>query len=79
MPPLTQTCISKHVALPQGKRKYLSKSIKSDTKYALINRKAKLLGLSLLLAVLSFSTVGCASLQALEPTADLINDLKKIL
>ncbi|OLF38286.1 hypothetical protein BTV98_05490 [Psychrobacter sp. Cmf 22.2] len=77
MPFLTQTCISKHVSLPQ--RKHLSRSIESDTKYALINRKANLLGLSLLLAILSFSTVGCASLQALEPTADLINDLKKIL
>lgn len=77
MPPLKKTFIPKHVSLPQ--RKHLSRFIEPNTKCTLINRKANLLGLSLLLAVLSFSTVGCASLQALEPTADLINDLKKIL
>ncbi|MEN2751125.1 hypothetical protein AAIR29_05695 [Psychrobacter sp. FBL11] len=73
MSPLKQTGISKYASLPQ--RKYL---LESDSTHALDNKKANWPALSLV-AILSFSTVGCASLQALEPTADLINDLKKIL
>ncbi|AMN67317.1 MULTISPECIES: hypothetical protein [unclassified Psychrobacter] len=81
MPPLKQTCFLKHIHLP--KRQYPSNGIRSDIKPIpkrhFIYRKANALSLLLLIAALSFSTVGCATLQALEPTADLINDLKKIL
>jgi len=81
MPSLQQTCFSKHTHLP--KRQYSSNGIRSDIGYIprkhFIYRKANALSLSLLITVLSFSTVGCATLQVLEPTADLINDLKKIL
>ncbi len=54
-------------------------NIKYSRKSSFIYRKACIMSLSFVIAMLSFSLVGCATLQALEPTADLITDLKKIL
>lgn len=43
------------------------------------NRKATEMTLPLIIAALSFSAVGCSTLQALEPTAILISDIKNSL
>ncbi|MBP2280827.1 hypothetical protein H4W00_001640 [Psychrobacter sp. PL19] len=51
--------------------KYQSKDIK--------NMNATKITLPLIIAVLSFLTVGCNTLQALEPTAILISDIKNAL
>ncbi len=78
---LKQICFPKYARLV--KYKYSTNVSEPNIKYiyksSLIYRKARIMSLSLVIATLSFSTVGCATLQALEPTADLINDLKKIL
>ncbi|WP_367106975.1 hypothetical protein [uncultured Psychrobacter sp.] len=48
-------------------------------KHSFISQKAKVLKLFFVLGILSFSVGGCATLQALEPTAVLISDIKDIL
>lgn len=48
-----------------------------DSRFIL--KKAKAMALILTIAGLSFSAVGCATLNALEPTAVLISDMKDIL
>lgn len=46
---------------------------------AYFSKKATIIKLSFVLGMTSFSAVGCATLQALEPTAVLISDIKDIL
>lgn len=81
MLPLTQSCSSTHRY--SIKYKYSSSDIKPDIKQGIKSssfyRKIHKIGLSFVLVVLSFSTVGCATIQALEPTAVLISDMKNIL
>lgn len=69
MLPLTQSCPLSDI------KPNIKQGFKSDSIY----RKTHKLSLSLVLLALSFSTVGCATMQALEPTAILISDMKKIL
>lgn len=81
MLPPTHTFILKQIC--PLKHKYSSDDTESsfNDKFAsrFNYRKTRTLSLSVVIAMLCFATVGCATLEALEPTAALINDLKKIL
>ncbi|WP_201583701.1 hypothetical protein [Psychrobacter jeotgali] len=55
------------------------KRLERNTDRRFILKKAKAMALILAIAGLSFSAVGCATLNALEPTAVLISDMKDIL
>ncbi len=78
---LIQTSLSKSIR--SLTYKYLLNNLKlyrhNNVNNCSIYKKALSLSLSMIVALLSFSTTGCTTLEALEPTAALINDLKKIL
>lgn len=63
--------------------KHLLDSLKPHMKNSVnarcIYKRVLTISLPVIIVLLSFSTAGCATLEALEPTAALINDLKKIL
>jgi hypothetical protein len=61
-----------HSRLPKRRRLLKCNYQSNDVK----NRKATEITLPLIIAALSFSAVGCSTLQALEPTAILISDIK---
>ncbi|WP_321156096.1 hypothetical protein [Psychrobacter sp. LV10R520-6] len=64
-----------HSRLSKRRRLLKSKYQLNDVK----NRKATKTTFALIIAALSFSVVGCSTLQALEPTAILISDIKNSL